>query len=41
MVKIDRLPDSLMERAALYYDMRCYTQAIALIRQIMASAERL
>lgn len=38
---IDRLPDSLMERAALYYDMRCYTQAIALIRQIMASAERL
>ena len=35
------LPDSLVERTALYNDMRCYTQAIALIRQILASAERL
>ncbi len=37
---VEALPDSLVERTALYYDMRCYTQAIALIRQIMASAER-
>lgn len=38
---VDELPDSLVKRAALYNDMRCYTQAIALIRQIMVSAERL
>ena len=35
------LPDSLTLRAALYNDMRCYTQAIALIRQILTSAESL
>ena len=38
---VDDLPDSLVRRAALYNDMRCYTQAIALIREILASAERL
>lgn len=38
---LDELPDNLMERAVLYHDMRCYTQAIALIRQLMASAEQL
>ena len=38
--RVDALPESLVERAALYNDMRCYTQAIALIRQMMASAER-
>lgn len=38
---VDDLPDSLVRRAALYNDMRCYTQAIALIRKILASAERL
>ena len=38
---VDELPDSLVKRAALYNDMRCYTQAIALIRKILASAERL
>lgn len=38
---VDELPDSLVKRAALYNDMRCFTQAIALIRQLMASAERL
>ncbi|MFP6746543.1 MAG: hypothetical protein VCD66_02955 [Alphaproteobacteria bacterium] len=38
---VDALPDDLVKRAALYNDMRCYTQAIALIRKILASAERL
>lgn len=38
---IDVLPESLVERAALYNDLRCYTQAIALIRQLMTSAKRL
>ena len=38
---VDALPDSLIKRAAFYNDMGCDTQAIALIRQIMASAERL
>ena len=38
---VDEQPDSQVERAVLYYDMGCEIQAIALIRQIMASAERL
>lgn len=38
---VDDLPDDLMLRAALYNDMRCRVQAIALIRQILASAEPL
>lgn len=38
---VDNLPDNLSLRAALYYDMRCYTQAIALMRQILAAAEPL
>jgi len=37
---IDDLPDSLAERAAYYYDLRCETQAVALIRSLMASADR-
>lgn len=38
---VDDLPDSLTLRAALYNDMRCYTQAIALMRQILESAKPL
>lgn len=35
---IDDLPDSLPKRAAYYYDLHCETQAVALIRSLMASA---
>jgi hypothetical protein len=37
---IDDLPDSLPIRAAYYYDLRCETQAVALIRSLMTSANR-
>jgi hypothetical protein len=37
---IGDMPDSLPERAAYYYDLRCETQAVALIRSLMASADR-
>ncbi|MFP6744890.1 MAG: hypothetical protein VCB77_06855 [Alphaproteobacteria bacterium] len=37
---IDEIPDSLPERAAFYYNMRCETQAVALIRSLMKSATR-
>ena len=37
---IDDAPESLPERAAYYYDLRCESQAVAMIRSLMEAADR-